>query len=56
MRKVFYQSVKLIFNEPDIDKAFKSMHQTVMTKIKLCVSEDWIVKTIAENDVKIFGC
>ena len=32
------------------------MHQSVMTKIKNSVIKDWIVKTVVENGIKIFGC
>ena len=36
-RKVFYLSAKLIANDSDTEEAFKSEHQTIMTKIKkLC--------------------
>ena len=31
--KFFHSSDKLIANNPDIDEAFKSMHQSIMTKI-----------------------
>ena len=40
----------------DIDKAFRSMHQSVMAKIKNFVSEDWFVKTILEHGINIFEC
>ena len=36
-RKIFHSSAKLIASDSDIDEAFKSMHQSIMTKIKkLC--------------------
>ena len=33
-RKIFHSSAKLIASDSDIDEAFKSMHQSIMTKIK----------------------
>ena len=33
-RKIFHLSTKLIAYDSDIDGAFKSMHQSVMTKMK----------------------
>ena len=33
-RKIFHLSTKLIACDSDIDGAFKSMHQSVMTKMK----------------------
>ena len=32
--KIFHSSTKLIASDSDIDEAFKSMHQDIMTKIK----------------------
>ena len=32
--KIFQSSSKLINSDPDIDEAFKSMHQSIMSKIK----------------------
>ena len=34
-RKIFHLSTKLIASDSDIDEAFKSMHQSIMTKIKI---------------------
>ena len=48
--------VKLIASVSDIDEAFKSMHQSIMTKIKSYACEDWIVlDTIIKHSIKIFG-
>ena len=33
-RKIFHLSAKLIASDSDIEKAFKSKHQSIMTKIK----------------------
>ena len=38
--KNFHLSVKLIARDSDVDKAIKSMHQSIMTKIKNSASED----------------
>ena len=42
-RKTFHFSAKLTASDSDIDEAFKSMHQSIMTKIKNHVSEDCII-------------
>ena len=42
-RKIFHSSAKLIASDSDIDEAFKSMHQSIMTKIKNYACKDWIV-------------
>ena len=42
-QKTFHSSAKLIASDLDIDEAFKSMHQSIMTKIKNYVSEDCII-------------
>ena len=34
VRKIFNLSVKLIASDSDIDEAFKSLHKTIMKKIK----------------------
>ena len=41
-RKIFHLRTKLISSDSDIDEAFKSMHQSIMTKIKNYASKDWI--------------
>ena len=56
MQNIFHSSPKLIVNNSDIDKALASMHQSIMTKIKNFVSEDWNVKTIVEHAIRIFEC
>ena len=38
-RKIFHSSTKLNVSDSDIDEAFKSMHQSIMTKIKNFASE-----------------
>ena len=55
--KIFHSSAKLIANDPDIDEAFKSMHQNIMTKIKKFACEDRIVlDLIIKHSIKIFAC
>ena len=34
--KIFHSSTKLIANDSDIDEAFKSIHQSIATRKKLC--------------------
>ena len=43
-------------NDLDIYEAFRSMHQSVITKIEHFGIEDWIAKTIMEHRIKIFKC
>ena len=48
---------KLIASDSDIDEAFKSMYQSIITKIKNYASEDWIVlDVIIKYIIKIFEC
>ena len=56
-RKIYHSSVKLIASDSDIHEAFKSMHQSIMTKIKNSACEDWIVlDVIIKHSIKIFEC
>ena len=41
--KIFHSSTKLIATDSDIDEAFKSMHQSIMEKIKNYAYEDCVV-------------
>ena len=53
--KIFHSSAKLIASDSDIEEAFKSMHHSIMTKIKNSASKDWIViETIVNHSIKIF--
>ena len=55
--KIFHSSAKLIASDSNIDKAFKSMHQSIMSKIKNHACEDWIVlDVIIKHSIKIFEC
>ena len=42
-QKIFHSSAKLIASDSGIDEAFKSMHQSIVTKMKSYACEDWIV-------------
>ena len=53
--KNFHSSAKLIATDSNIDETFKSVHQSIMTKMKNSASKDWIViKTIVKYSIKIF--
>ena len=53
--KIFHASAKLTASDSDIDEAFKSMHQSIMTKNYGC--NDWIVLgIIIKHSIKIFAC
>ena len=55
-RQIFHSRTKLISSDLDIDEAFKSMHQSIMTKIKNYASEDCIVLDVVINySIKISG-
>ena len=54
---IFYSSPKLIASDPDIDKAFISMHQSTMTEIKNYACEEWIaLGAIIKHRIMIFEC
>ena len=56
-RQIFHSSTKLIASDSDIDEAFKSMHQSIMTKIKIYACEDWTVLDASiKHSIKIFEC
>ena len=55
-RKIFHLGVKLIASYSNIDEAFKSMHQRIITKIKNYASEGWVViKIIVKHSIKILS-
>ena len=55
--KIFHSSTKLIASDSNIDEAFKSMHQSIITEIENYTGEDWIVlDVIIKHSVKIFDC
>ena len=54
--KISHSRAKLIASDSDIDQAFKSMHQSIMTKIKNYASEDCIVfDVIIKHSSKILS-
>ena len=56
-RKIFHSNTKLIPSDSDTDEAFKSMHQSIMTKINNYVFEDWtVLNVIKKHSIKIFQC
>ena len=53
--EIFHSSTKLITRDSNIDEAFKSMHQSVITKIKNRACKDLIVlDAIIKHSIKIF--
>ena len=56
-RKIFHSCTKLTASDSDIDKAFISMHQSIMTKIKNYAYKDWIVlDVVIKHRIMIFEC
>ena len=56
-RKIFHSSVKLIGSDSDIEESFKSMHKSIMTKIKNSASEDWtVLDVMIKHSIKIYEC
>ena len=41
MLKIFHLSTKLVINDSDIDKAFRSMQQGLIAKIKNYINKDF---------------
>ena len=55
--KTCHSCTKPIANDSEIDEALKSMHQSIMTKIKNYACKDWIVlDVIIKHSIKIFEC
>ena len=56
-RRIFHSNAKLIASDSDIDEAFKSKHQSIMSTMKNYAGEDWIVvDMIIKHSIKIFEC
>ena len=56
-RKIFHSGVKLITSDSDIDEAFISMHQSIMTEIKNYASKNGIVlDVVIKHSIKMFEC
>ena len=47
--KILNSSTKLISNDSEMDEAFKSMHQSIITKVKNYASENWIDETVVKH-------
>ena len=55
--QIFRSSTKLIACDSDIDESFKSMHQSIMAKIKNYACKDWFVlDAIVKHGIKNFEC
>ena len=55
--KIFHSSAKLFASDSNFDEPYKSMHQSIMTKIKNYACKDWIVlDVIIKHSIKIFEC
>ena len=53
-RQIFHSSAEVIASYSDIDKAFISMYQSIMTKVKNYAYEDWDV--LDEKIIRRFRC
>ena len=51
--RICHSNTKLITHDLDANKAFESVHQSVMTKMETFVSKDWIFKAIIENCINV---
>ena len=55
--KIFHSSTKLSSSDSDIDEAFKSMHQSIMTKMKNYTSKDCnVLDAVITYSTNIFDC
>ena len=55
--KIFHSTAKLTASDSDIEEAFKSIHQSIMTKIRNYASKDCIVyDAIIKHSIEIFEC
>ena len=58
--KIFYSSpeyIQVTDSDSDVDKAFISMHESIITKIKSYAFKGWIVfYVIINQSIKIFEC
>ena len=49
------KEIIVIASDSDIDEAFKSLHQSIMTKIKTYSCKDWLgLDVIIKHSIKIF--
>ena len=49
--KIFHSSTKLIASDSDNDELFKSVRQSIMTKIRNYACEDWIVLDVIRKHI-----
>ena len=55
--KIYHSSTKLIASDSDIGEAFKSMHQSIVKKIKHFAGEYCIVvNVIIKHNIEMFDC
>ena len=55
--KIFHSKTKLTANNSGIDEAFKSMHQSIMTKAKKYDDKDWnFLDIVIKDSIEIFEC
>ena len=55
--KILHSSANLRVNNSDIVEAFKYMHKSIMTEIKMYTCEDYIFLDVNINhSIKIFDC
>ena len=54
---IYHSCTRLTTNDSGIDEAFKSMHQSIMTKTKIYASKEWIVlDAVIKHGINIFEC
>ena len=55
--KIFHSKAKLIASDSDFGEALKSMHQSILTKIKDYACEDWFVlDVIIKHGIETIEC
>ena len=55
--KIFHSWPKVIASDSNIDETFRSMHQSIMAKIKNHACKDWIVlHVIITHSITVFKC
>ena len=55
--KIFHLRARLIASVSDIQEAFKSIHQRIMTKMKYYADKDWIIlDVVVKHSIKVFQC
>ena len=55
--KIFHSSAKIVAGDSDIDKAFISIQQRIMAKIRNYSCKDWIVlDAVIKHFINIFEC